>query len=125
MAAAGTATKAIVLRSAFRTEAAATASGEGTTSAWTISNVIARPMARRGAPLPAGCSSASPPAAVPPSPARTPAAPAAGPRKGCPIASIPTSAPAMTSRPACSRAVTKPRPKALPIDWKVMSAAMP
>ena len=36
-----------------------------------------------------------------------------------------TRAPATTSRPTCSIAVVKPRPKALPIDWKVMSAAIP
>ena len=125
MAAMGTAIQSIVRMSAFTTEAAATASGEGAISPWTISSASAIPIARRGAPSPAGCSNARPPAAEPPSPARAPAAAAAGPGKDCLISSAPTSAPAITSRPACSSAVAKPRPKALPIDWKVMSAAMP
>ena len=121
----GTPIISIVRMSAFITDAAATASGEGATRAATASSVSAMPSARRGASWPAGCSSASPPAADPPSPASAPATAAVPVPSGVRSNTAATRDPATTSRPACSRAAVKPRPKALPTDWKVMSAAMP
>ena len=121
----GTAIIAIVRMSAFITDAAATASGEGATRPAKMSKVSASPRARRGASWPVACSSASPPAADWPRPASAPATAEVPVPSGPRSTSAWTSAPATTSSPICSSAAVKPRPNALPTDWKVMSAAMP
>ena len=121
----GTAIIAMVRMSAFITDAAAIASGEGATRPANTSKVSARPSARRGASCPAACKSASPPAADWPSPASAPATAEVPVPSGPRSTTAWTSAPATTSRPTCSSAAVKPSPNALPTDWKVMSAAMP
>ena len=110
---------------AFITDAAATASGEGATRPANMSKVSASPSARRGASWPVACRSASPPAADWLRPASAPATAEVPVPSGPRSTSAWTSAPATTRRPICSSAAVKPRPNALPTDWKVMSAAMP